>query len=124
MNQLITKIESRDVFERILANNPGVVILKFGAPWCGPCNKIGPEVHSFFASLPQDGSVICGDINVDNSSDVYSFLKASRRVNGIPVILCYARGYTQGIIPTLTHTGSDKAELQRFFAKCKEYVFR
>jgi len=118
----ITKIESRSAFANLIARNPGMIVLKFGADWCSPCKKIEQQVHQFFESLPQDGSVIYGGIDIDESFDVYAFLKSNRRVNGIPVILCYVKGYCEGIIPTLSITGANSAELTQFFAKCKTFL--
>ena len=31
---------SRSDFEELLRQNPGKVVLKFGATWCGPCKLI------------------------------------------------------------------------------------
>ena len=118
----IHAIESRAVFVRLLENNPRMIILKFGANWCGPCKTIETEVKNYFRSLPQDGSVIYGEIDVDQSMDVYAYLKANRRVNGIPVILCYVRGQTNGVVPTLSYTGADKAGLNRFFTQCNLHL--
>ena len=114
----ISQIESRGAFVKLLSRNPGMIILKFGADWCGPCRKIEQQVHQFFASLPQDGSVIYGEIDIDESIDVYAYLKSNKRVNGIPVILCYVKDQCNGIIPTFSITGADQGELGRFFARC------
>ena len=122
MNPHITKIESRVAFANLLANNPGMIVLKFGAGWCSPCKKIEHVVHQFFASLPQNGTVIYGEIDVDESIDVYAFLKSNRRVNGIPVILCYVRGQHEGIIPTLSITGANQPDLNNFFLKCRSFI--
>ena len=122
MSHHITKIESRQAFANLLANNPGMIILKFGADWCGPCKRIEQQVYHFFASLPQDGSVIYGEINIDESMDVYAYLKSNRRVNGIPVILCYVKGHCNGVVPTFSITGADLAELNSFFTKCRAHL--
>jgi len=118
MSHYITSIESRQAFNNLLANNPGMIILKFGADWCGPCKLIHQQVQHFFASLPQDGSVIYGDIDIDASLDVYAYLKASRRVNGIPVMLCYIKGESNGIIPSFSVTGASQVEVTAFFNAC------
>ena len=61
--QIISSFESREEFLKVLEANPGLVIVKLGATWCGPCKKIAHVVHSFFASSPQN--VVCADIDVD-----------------------------------------------------------
>ena len=85
--QVISEIQNREAFFLLLQNNPGIIVLKLGAEWCGPCKNIKSAVHAFFASSPPE--VVCGDIDVDKSFDFYSFLKSKKMVNGIPVILCY-----------------------------------
>lgn len=112
---VITYFQSRDHFFRLLEKNPGLVIVKLGATWCGPCKKIKPVVDAFFASSPDN--VICCEIDVDESFDLYSLLKSKKMVNGIPVILCYKMGNTS-FIPNDSVTGSDPAQLDSFFKRC------
>jgi len=113
--QIISEIPNRDAFFHLLNHNPGLIILKLGAEWCGPCKTVKPAVHGFFASSPPE--VICGDIDVDQSFDFYSFLKSKKMVNGIPVILCYKKG-NNTYIPDDIITGSDAGELHKFFQRC------
>ena len=80
--QVISEIANRDAFFLLLQNNPGLIIIKLGATWCGPCKVIEKPVHGFFASSPPE--VVCADIDVDKSFDFYSFLKSKKMVNGIP----------------------------------------
>ena len=112
---IITAFESREQFIRVLNNNPGLVVVKFGATWCGPCKKIKSVVDAFFATSPD--SVVCCDIDIDESFDVYSYLKSKKMVNGIPVLLCYVRGNTS-FIPDDSVTGSDPNALDQFFKRC------
>ena len=113
--EIISEIPNRDAFFHILKHNPGLIVLKLGATWCGPCSKIKDVVDGFFATSPVD--VVCGDIDVDQSFDFYSFLKSKKMVNGIPVLLCYKKGNST-YIPDDIITGSDAGELHKFFTRC------
>ena len=113
--QVISDIPNRNAFMHLLQNNPGLIILKLGAEWCGPCKKIKNVVDGFFATSPEN--VVCGDIDVDVSFDFYSLLKRRKMVNGIPVILCYKKGNLT-VIPDDSVTGIDPTELHNFFKRC------
>jgi thiol-disulfide isomerase/thioredoxin len=113
--QVITHFENRNEFIKLLENNPGLVIIKFGATWCGPCKKIEKEVHNFFNYTSDN--VICADVDVDESIDLYSFLKSKKMVNGIPVLLCYRKGNVT-YIPDDSVTGADLTALGQFFQRC------
>ena len=113
--QIISEIENRDSFMTLLQHNPGLIVLKLGAEWCGPCKTIKQVVHGFFASSPPE--VVCGDIDVDNSFDFYSFLKSKKMVNGIPALICYKKGNST-YIPDDIVTGSNSQQLHNFFIRC------
>ena len=117
--KVISEIQNREAFLHLLKNNPGLILLKLGAEWCGPCKKIKDVVHAFFATSPDE--VVCGDIDVDQSFDFYSFLKSKKMVNGIPVILCYKKGNAT-YIPDDMITGTDAGELDSFFKRCGNHL--
>jgi thiol-disulfide isomerase/thioredoxin len=113
--QIIASFASRQEFMNLLQVNPGLVILKMGAEWCGPCKKIRPVLDAFFATSPPE--VVCADIDVDESFDLYAYFKSKKMVNGIPVILCYKKG-NNTFIPDDSVTGADPTELDKFFQRC------
>jgi hypothetical protein len=117
--KIISEIASRDAFFHLLGHNPGLIILKLGATWCGPCQTIKHIVHAFFATSPD--SVVCGDIDVDESFDFYALLKSKKMVNGIPVLLCYKKGNAT-YIPDDSVTGADPAALDAFFKRCGNHL--
>jgi len=117
--EVVSEIQHREAFFNVLKHNPGLIVIKLGAKWCGPCKIIEPAVHAFFASSPPE--VICADIDVDQSFDFYSFLKSKKMVNGIPVILCYKRG-NESYIPDDSVTGADPGGLHRFFIRCGKHL--
>jgi len=116
---IISCIPNREIFMGLLTKNPGLIVIKFGAKWCGPCKKIKNVVNGFFASSPDD--VLCCDIDVDESSDLYSFLKSKKMVNGIPAMMCYKRNNTS-FIPDDSVVGADPNELDKFFRRCGEHL--
>ena len=114
---IITKIESVIAFQKLLIDNPGVVVLKFGAEWCGPCKKIEGLVEQWFAAMP--ATVQCCKIDVDESIELYGFLKSKRRINGIPAILAYRKG-NLNYIPNDMMAGADVAQVNAFFQRVRE----
>jgi len=115
MKKVITSFESRQDFLNLLKSNPGLIIIKFGAPWCKPCQKIAHIVDGFFATSP--ANVICADINVDENIDLYAFMKKMGMVNGIPAILMYKQNnisYTSDD----SVSGADPRDLDAFFKRC------
>ena len=113
--QIISAIPSRKEFFELLTLNPGLIIIKLGATWCGPCKKIAPVLEGFFATSPEN--VLCADLDVDECDDLYAMMKSKRMVNGIPVILCYKKGNTS-YIPDDSVTGADPVKLSAFFKRC------
>jgi thiol-disulfide isomerase/thioredoxin len=117
--QVVSEIANREAFFLLLQNNPGLIVIKLGAEWCGPCKTIKSAVYGFFASSPPE--VVCADIDVDKSFDFYSFLKSKKMVNGIPVLLCYKKGNAT-YIPDDIVTGSDANGLHQFFIRCGKHL--
>lgn len=106
---------SRLQFEEILRQNPGNVIVKFGATWCGPCKRIEAQVGQWFDLLSKGSSSnICIAIDVDNSIDLYGAFKSRRQVNGIPAILLFKKG-NLSYIPDDMVVGADPRQVNDFF---------
>jgi thioredoxin 1 len=118
--QVISSFENRDAFLNLLKVNPGLVIMKLGATWCGPCKKIAHIVEAFFASSP--ANVICADIDVDESFDLYAYLKQKKMVNGVPVLLMYKKGNVS-FAPDDSITGADPGQLDAFFKRCGLHLY-
>jgi len=111
---IITEIASVADFAQLLQNNQGLIILKYGAEWCGPCKKIEGLVNEWYSKMPPD--VQCGLIDVDKNIELYGFLKSKKRINGIPAIMCYVKGNTH-YIPDDMVVGADPAQINGFFQR-------
>ena len=104
---------------QILAENTGVIILKFSANWCGPCKQIKPYVDQYAAQMPRHVRIL--HLDADESIEVFSFFKNKKMLNGIPAMLAYYKG-NESHIPNEIAIGSDLRQLDQFFKKCASFV--
>lgn len=117
-DSVITEL-SKDQFGQALLNNPGALVIKFGADWCGPCKRIEPLVHSWMAQFPPtiQGAII----DIDENFEIYALLKSKKQVNGVPAILCYKKGNLT-IIPDHVVVGADENQINGFFRTVLTYA--
>jgi len=96
-----------------------VLIIKFGAEWCGPCKRIAPIYHAFIKKNPSN--IIFADIDVDNSIDLYMALKRNKMINGIPVFFAYhgKAKRDKWFIPDDSVVGADEGQVAQFFLRCQ-----
>lgn len=113
-SSILTDLPNNVVFQQVLETNPGIVIIKFGAEWCGPCKQIEGHVKILMSKMQPN--VQCYIIDIDESLEVYSFLKKKRMVNGIPVILAYYEG-NNSYIPDDVVIGADVIKINEFFER-------
>ena len=117
---IINNIKTMTAFNELLHHNPGMIILKFGAEWCGPCKMIESHVYQWFSKIPE-GNDVCGLIDVDDNFEIYGFLKNKRVLRGIPVMLCYYQG-NEHYIPDDMTTGANIGTIDEFFERCLEQL--
>ena len=83
-------IEELEIEEfKTLRNSLGnkVLIVKFSAEWCKPCQKIKNFVHERFAQMPEN--VVIVDIDIDETMDLYMAFKTKKMLKGVPSILAF-----------------------------------
>ena len=118
VKDIYIEVKDRKTFLEYLKQNPGVMIFKFKAKWCDPCKLIQEDVDKYFEETKDN--VICFDIDIDEYSDVYKFLKSRKMINGIPSILAYFTG-NDTFVPNLYFSGTNKKLLRDFFDKVNIY---
>jgi len=112
---ILTQLPNKMVFHQALESNPGVIIIKFGAEWCGPCKKIEEHVNILMNSMPSN--VQSYIIDIDESLEVYSFLKTKKMVKAIPSILAYYKTDEATYIPDDIVIGADAVAINEFFER-------
>jgi thioredoxin 1 len=81
MPELVT-INSKDHFEELIsATPPSILIIKFGATWCRPCQKVQPKFQSFAEKT--EGGVTCACVDTTQKSDLQD-LAIQVGANAIP----------------------------------------
>ena len=116
---IIYNIENKNTFIQLLQSNPGVLIIKFGAEWCGPCKIIEGQVKHHMMQMPDN--IQCVVVDVDKSIEIYGFLKTKKMINGIPAILAYYSGNVN-YIPDDVVVGADQSQVTMFFERCLQQV--
>ena len=116
---IITNIPNSVAFFNCLKNNPGRIIVKFTAEWCGPCNTIKEFVDEHIHSHLENPRVQFYILDIDTNFDVYAFLKTKKMVSGIPAMLCWNQSNTS-YIPDDFISGTNKEQITLFFERCFE----
>jgi thiol-disulfide isomerase/thioredoxin len=108
----------RNTFLQLLKDNPGVLIFKFTADWCKPCQTIKEDVNKMFNKISNE-KILCIEVNVDESFDLFAFMKTKKMLKGIPTLLAYKKGNVH-FAPDDSISGGDINEIIKFINRCKQ----
>ncbi len=78
-----------DNFEEEVLQSEKPVLVDFWAPWCGPCQVLGPVIKELAKELG-DKAKVC-KLNVDENQQ----LAAEYEVQGIPTVVVFKDGEPQ-----------------------------
>jgi len=75
-----------DSFQKVVLDEKGLVLVDFWAPWCGPCQIMGPIIDEL-ADDNKDKLKV-GKLNVDDNSNTAS----KYGVQSIPTLIIFKNG--------------------------------
>lgn len=118
--QIITELDVAQLEKLQATMGNSLIIIKFGAEWCGPCKKIAPTYKTFISKSASN--IICADIDVDENLDLYMALKKYKMVQGIPVFLAFYGDVKRDkwYIPDDSVVGADEKSVAEFFKRCED----
>jgi len=115
---IITSLTPEELFTLQRSFHDRVIVVKFGAEWCGPCKKIKPLWNEWISIVPSN--IVIVDIDIDESIDLYVQLKAKKMVKGVPTILAFAGDVKreQWYIPDDSVSGGNEGDVKNFMNRC------
>ncbi|MBX3192858.1 MAG: thioredoxin fold domain-containing protein [Labilithrix sp.] len=85
-------------FDELVNGSPVPVLVDFWAPWCAPCQIVGPEIDKLAATYA--GEVVVAKVNTEQAPE----LAARNGVRVIPTFVRFDRGKE-----TARHRGAEAA---------------
>lgn len=76
----------QDSFESEVINSDKPALVDFWAPWCGPCQMMGPTIDKLAGDY--EGKAVIAKVNVDDSPD----LASKYGIRSIPALLFFKDG--------------------------------
>jgi thioredoxin 1 len=73
-------------FTKEVLEDKGTVLVDFWAPWCGPCQVLGPIIEKLAEEV--EGKAKIAKLNVDDNQQ----LAAKYEVRGIPTVIVFKNG--------------------------------
>lgn len=78
-------------FQKEVLDNSGQVLVDFWAPWCGPCQMLGPIIEEVGNELSDKVKVL--KLNVDEEPEIAS----KYGISAIPTVILFDKGLVKQV---------------------------
>ncbi|MGI6484278.1 MAG: thioredoxin [Candidatus Dojkabacteria bacterium] len=96
-----------DTFQKEILDYEGVALVDFWAPWCGPCQMVGPVIEELAGEF--DNAKIC-KVNVDEEG----LLAQQYEIMSIPAVYIFKNGEVQETIIGAQAKDTYKEAIQKY----------
>ena len=103
-------------------HNINIIIIKFSAVWCRPCQQIKELSNELFQKTADN--VLCFELDIDNYNNkkLYSAFKSKKMIKGVPTLFGFNckndRDSEHWYIPDESVSGSSEKDIRMFFLQC------
>lgn len=115
-------LNREDFLHFLNENKDNDIIMKFSAKWCGPCKKIKGLIEELNETYNPDGTnYIFLEIDIDESFDLYSFLRSKKQLTTIPALFYFKKNTfvrDKYFLPTNIISSSDLNQITTFYINC------
>ena len=112
---------TRKQYLEIINSKTKPLFVKFTATWCGPCKRIAPYVSEFINQEGVKDKIQYLEIDIDDSIDVFAFMKKMKMLNGIPSLLFYKMDNCSFAPSLSTSTGNENMAI-KFLDTVKQFL--
>ena len=111
--------ELKNLLNKNFVKKHNIIIIKFSATWCRPCQQIKELSNELFQKTTDN--VICFDLDIDNYNNkkLYSAFKSKKMIKGVPTLFGFNckkdRDMDYWYIPDESISGSSEKDIRRFF---------
>ena len=112
---------NRQEYLKIIENKKKPLFVKFTADWCGPCQNAKPTIDQWLKRDDIKNKIEYLEIDIDNSIDVYAYMKKMKMLNGIPTLFFYDMKNVS-FAPSLSTSTGNVEKISQYLKTVEQFI--